>query len=443
MDYQNRLRYINSFIPKTNLKKFPGEYGLKRVKLMLEKVGNPQEKVKVIHIAGTSGKGSTSTILAALLQAHGFRVGLHVKPHLYDMRERFQINNMLITEDEFVTYADTFFGFMDEVNAAGYGQMTYYEVVISFAYYVFFQKQVDYAVVETGLGGTYDGSNVVSNPAKVSVLTSIGFDHMEVLGNTIEEIASQKAGIIQKGNVVFSLYQSEVINAVIENCTKNVKAQLYFVKEGKDFSKEPFSFTHNKGKLQDLRLNLLGDFQRINAAMALKTLWYLAERDSFSLSEEKIRDVFASISIPGRFDRITYKGKTIILDGAHNVQKMEAFLEGLQSEYGQRKFHFLVSFKEGKEIREMVKRIVPVAQSITLTNFFDDTIDFISRSIDPSQLADIVRSEGLQDVTVVDNSEQNMEKIIEETKDILVITGSFYLLSDIYKLLRRIQAGKV
>ncbi len=426
------------------MEKFPGEYGLKRVKLMLEKLGNPQEKVKVIHIAGTSGKGSTATIVAALLQAHGYKVGLHVKPHLYDIRERFQINSQLITETEFVKNADTFFSFMESVNNAGYGKMTYYEVVVSFAYYIFYQKKVDYAVVETGLGGTYDGSNVVSNQSKVCVITSIGFDHTEVLGNTIKEIASQKAGIIHRGNMVFSLSQTPEINTVMKERAASVGAAVQFVTEGKDFTKEPFSFTNNSITLQSIHLNLLGDFQRVNTAMALTAVCYVSVRDSFQLSEEKIRQTLTTISIPGRFDKISFKGKTLLLDGAHNVQKVEAFLKSLKKEYGSGTFSFLLSFKEGKDVKEMVKQIVPFAKKIVLTDFYDSTIDFVSTSVDLQLLAELIRNEGFEDITIVSHSSDSIEKIIDNTEDeLLVVTGSFYLISNIYKSLRRIQSGKI
>lgn len=443
MDFKNRLHYIYSFIPKTNMKKFPGEFGIIRVKMLLSKLDNPQEKIKVIHIAGTSGKGSTATITAKLLQSHGQKVGLHVKPHMYDIRERFQINGTIISEQLFTKYCDVFFPIVEEISKGEYGKLTYFEVLISLAYYIFYKENVDYAVIETGVGGLYDGSNVIDNPKKLAVITSIGFDHTAILGNTLQEIAAQKAGIIQKNNNVIVLKQDSLVNKVIEKKAEQVSATIKYVEKNKDFVVKDSTIQGSifdylgSPQLLNLELSLLGEYQVENAAIAITSFLHVLSRDGIQIDEKAIRTALISLTIPGRFDTQQVQGKKIILDGAHNPQKMHAFLSNLQHYNKNNKWTFLISFKEGKDIEEMLKMIVPVAKKIIITDFFNDEVDFISISEKPEFIAKLIEKEGFNNIEIIHNIAKNFNSIISSIKDdSLVITGSLYLLSDVYQKLR-------
>lgn len=411
---------------------FPGEYGLKRVKLMLKQVGNPQEKINIIHIAGTSGKGSTSIIISNILMAHGLKVGLHVKPHMYDLRERFQVNNEMISEELFEKYCDTLFRHIEEVNSAGFGKMTYYEVLISLAFLIFAGEKVECAVIETGVGGTLDGSNVVENPDKICVITSIGFDHTAILGKTIDKIAAHKAGIIQQGNSVFALEQEPIVNEIIQKRATEKEAKLTFVDK------------KNINTLKGMEISLLGTYQVENAALAIAASSAFLKKYKMPFETKIVESVLKILSIPGRFDRINMKGKTIILDGAHNVQKMQAFLSSLKTYYPNRKFTFLLGFKEGKDISSMIKQIVPLAKKMYLTDFFNNQTDFVSISTNLDSLSTIVKNQGFTNFQVIYNAASVLDEIIEELDDdILIITGSLYLLSDMYKKLRALKAIKV
>ncbi len=197
-NYSQILSYLYGFIPDRYSLKFSGQAGIERTKYLLQLLDNPQEKIKVIHIAGTSGKGSTAYLISKLLQHHGFKVGLQVSPHLIDIRERFQINNQLIPEELFVRTFQEIKPTIEKAKNSHWGKLTFFEILVSFAFYFFWKNKVDYAVMETGLGGLYDGTNVVENKNKLVVLTKIGLDHQWILGSTYEKIASQKAGIIKK-----------------------------------------------------------------------------------------------------------------------------------------------------------------------------------------------------------------------------------------------------
>ncbi len=224
-------KYLFTHIPTVSPQKFPGELGLKRAKYLLQLIGNPQEKLRVIHVAGTSGKGSVCFYISRLLQASGFKVGLHISPHLVNVRERCQINNKLIDEKTFYQSLNKIVPYVDQVTQSKYGKPTYFEILVALVFSIFSQQKVDYAVIETGLGGLLDGTNVVSRKDKLCVLTKIGFDHMAILGNTLTQIARQKAGIIQKNNPVISIDQQTSVKKVIEKKARTTSSQLLFIKK--------------------------------------------------------------------------------------------------------------------------------------------------------------------------------------------------------------------
>ncbi|MDO9028430.1 MAG: Mur ligase family protein, partial [Candidatus Roizmanbacteria bacterium] len=357
--FKQAEEFLSSHIPKQIQQRFPGEIGLNRTKYFLKLLGDPQNKLKVIHIAGTSGKGSTCYLISSLLKAHGFKVGFHQSPHLTDVRERFQINNQIISKEEFIFYLNKIIPIINMVGKTFHGSLTYFEILVGLAYLIFLDKKVDYAVMETGLGGWYDATNVVERPDKLAVLTKIGLDHTNILGKTIKEIALQKAMIINNKSQVISINQLPSAKKVIEEVVRKKQAKVIFV-------------TKN-----NFKLNLIGEYQKENASLALESLRFLGKRDRFLINQEKIKKVFATAHFPGRFDvkkaclpAGRSKEKTVVFDGAHNPQKMLAFINALIKEYPDKKFNFLLAFKSGKDYKKILKIITPWADSITLTSFF-------------------------------------------------------------------------
>jgi dihydrofolate synthase/folylpolyglutamate synthase len=308
--------YLFSFLPKEVQYKFPGDFGLKRTKYLLSLLDSPQEKIKVVHIAGTSGKGSTAFYLSKLLHSHGKKVGLHLSPHLVDIRERFQINNNLISEQTFCEYLNELQPALQKIEHSSFGKPTYFEVTVALAYYTFWKEQVDYAVIETGLGGLYDGTNVVDNPSKVAVITRIGHDHMEVLGKTLAKIAFQKAGIIHPGNAVITIKQHKNALSVIQKRAKAMQSKLIIA--------------HH---LSGVQLQTTALYQLENASLSFATLAFLSKRDGFAISKENVRTVLEKSQFSGRMETITYKKRKVVLDGAHNPQKMSAFLKSLKKQF--------------------------------------------------------------------------------------------------------------
>jgi len=455
--YEQALEYLYSFIPqRRNL--HTGEKGILRTKYLLSLIGNPQEKLRVIHVAGTSGKGSTAFLINRLMSTHGFKVGFQISPHLIDLRERFQvytersrsINNELISKELFVKRLNEIISSIEKARKTEWGKLTFFEIGVCLAFYIFYKENVDYAVMETGLGGLYDGTNVVENPKKVAVITKIGFDHQSVLGYTLSDIASQKAGIIQTGNIVITVQQKLPVMKIFYSRCRKMKSEIFTVKKGKNFrtmyvtkTGTTFNWSYKNSSLSILRLGLIGEHQVENASIALATLYELSKRDRFKFSEEKTRSSLKDAQFPGRCEIYSTKYKDVIIDGAHNPQKMKAFIGTLKKLYPNQKFDFMISFSEGKNqlstLRGILKQIVPIAQKIYLTNFILDTQgDMVHSSIKSERIIKVLKELKFPRYEIIESTKKNVEKIIKEKSNPLVITGSLYLIGSLYKDIKHV-----
>ncbi|MFA5770177.1 MAG: Mur ligase family protein [Patescibacteria group bacterium] len=433
--------YLNGFISKGFKYIFQGEIGLERVKDFLKLLGNPQEKLKIIHVAGTSGKGSTCYLISFLLKSHGFKVGLHQSPHLTDVRERFQINNQIISKKEFIFYLNKIIPIIDEACLVS-TKLSYFEILVGLAFYIFAEKKVDYAVIETGLGGLYDATNTISRSDKLSVLTKIGLDHMNVLGKIIEKIAYQKAMIINKNSQAISIKQDPKAEKVIKEIAEEKKAKIMFVDVGNAYMRSVRRGRFYADPNIFERFNLIGDYQKENANLALAAVNYLSQRDGFEVDKEKVGVVFQTAYFPGRFDVKKIKNKTVIFDGAHNPQKMEAFISSLIKKYPDKKFNFLLAFKKGKDYKEMLKIIISCAivHKIIITSFLTENQDMINSSEDPivvgnAYMRSVRGGRFYADPIIIPNLKNAWETILQEDEPI-VVTGSLYLVGEVFRLIK-------
>lgn len=396
-----------------------GNYRLVRIKKLMHFLGDPQEKIKTIHIAGTSGKTSTSYYVAALLHSAGYKTGLTVSPHVNKISERAQIDFFPLDDGE---YCDLLGKFLDIIKPTGI-KPSKFELLIAFAYWVFEKKSVDYAVVEVGLGGLLDGTNVIKNPQKICVITDIGIDHTKLLGNTISEIAAQKAGIIQKNNSVFMYRQSPQVMKQVKNACLNNKADLILA--------------NNHYASQQI-LSGMPHFQKRNLNLAVEAVNYAIARDfNKKLSINDIENA-KLITIPGRMEVKTYQGKTIILDGSHNVQKISNLVKSVEQNYGDRQIALMVSFgnSEKQNIQNKFNLLKMVSDKIILTKF-DEGQDEIRLSIPPDKLKKYAQKSGFNNII----TEPDYEKAFQLLNDLLdknkigLITGSFYLAAVISRLI--------
>ncbi len=383
---------------------------LKRMKPLMDKLGNPEDKLKIIHIAGTSGKTSTAYFIAALLKSAGKRVGLTISPHISSVTERVQIDLSPISDSKFCSELGEFLDAIEIVEP----RPTYFELLVAFAYWYFAKAGVDYAVIETGLGGSFDATNIAGKSDKICVITDIGLDHMKVLGQSITEIAGQKAGIIHHGNQVFMNRQSPAVMNVFKSQTQKQKATLNVL-----------SNIHSSREVKEL--DSIPAYQQRNWRLAKNVYDFVAKRHSLpTLNPEQIKQALM-VSIPARMETIRWHGKTVFLDGAHNQQKMKAFVDSFQQLYPDKKADILLALKTDKEYQAVLPLLRPICNRLIITGF-DTSQDLYIKSIAPQTLATAAKQIGFDEIVVEKNAHKALEHILNGSNDTVVITGSFYLL---------------
>ena len=290
---------------------------LERVWPLMELLGNPQDHLRVVHIAGTSGKTSTAYYLSALLAAAGQKVGLTVSPHVDSVTERVQINGQPLPEAEFCRELGDFLDIAQKLDQPP----SYFELLYAFALWIFSKRGVDYAVVETGMGGLHDATNVTTRADKLCVITDIGFDHTHILGATLPDIAAQKIGIVHEQNQVLMYEQAEEVMEVVRQWISQHHASLELVNE-----RAEEQACHDD-------LITMADYQRRNWLLAHKTYEYLVKRDSLRQLTRQALQKTQALQVPARMDIRQVSGKTLVMDGAHNAQKMAAFVGSFQHLY--------------------------------------------------------------------------------------------------------------
>ncbi len=385
------------------------EYKLDRMRQLMALFGNPQESLRIIHIAGTSGKTSTAYFVRGMLEAAGQRTGLTVSPHIVAINERVQIGGVPLPEAQFLHYANRFFALVAKSDL----KPTYFELLIALAYWVFAQEKVDYAVVETGLGGLLDGTNVVARPDKVCVITDIGLDHTEVLGETVQEIAVQKAGIIQRQNVVFVQQQDNTILDIIKKTADRQHADYHVVYDTKMVAGLP-------------------PFQRRNWAIAVAAMAFLQARDTLPELTPEQRQAATRQTPSGRFEQFTINGKQVILDGAHNPQKLLALRDAL-AEIGVTSAAVLANFTEAPtaKIVAALDVLQPITTHLIIPEFHASQDIKGRRSLKPEALAALARQQGILSIEECANVTEALQLLLKRPEDTLLITGSLYLVSAI------------
>lgn len=373
MNYQEALAYIYSFTDyeKTPVPHAAANYDLRRMDELLAFFDNPHLRTKSVHVTGTKGKGSTAAMIASVLTAAGYKTGLYTSPHLLTLQERIRIGNELISEEELVGVVGKLQPAVVEVNRrATYGKLTTFEVLTAMAFIYFAEKAVDFQVLEVGMGGKYDATNVIRNP-EVCVLTSISYDHMEVLGNTLAEIAGEKSGIIKPGCVVVSAPQQHEAGEVIKSQCSQKKAKLIQVGTDIKWRAAHRDINHQtvvvSGRLgsYEFAIPLLGEHQLINAATALASLEVLTER-GFNITLNSIIKGMANLSWPGRF-QIVRQHPAVILDGAHNADSALKLRQTLEQCFNNQKAVFIIGASSDKDINGIAEALASVANKVIAT----------------------------------------------------------------------------
>jgi dihydrofolate synthase/folylpolyglutamate synthase len=281
---------------------------------------------------------------------------------------------------------------------------------------------VDYVVAETGLGGLLDGTNIVQNSTKICVITDIGLDHTHILGDTLVKIAAQKAGIMHAGNQTFVYRQTPEVDEVLRNYARKQAATLHTWEQA-DLAR----------RFGPPGLNKLPLFQQRNWLLARAACDYVAQRDGWQFDHNQVAATL-SVQVPGRMDEWRVHGKTVVMDGAHNQQKMQAFIASFQQKYPGGKVPILLTLKEGKEYQDILPQLRSIGSRLIITTY-DLLQDLPARSMDPEKLAATAREYGFEDVKVLPDARQAVRALLDQPEELVVITGSFYLLSCVRPLI--------
>lgn len=395
--------------------------GLERIAELLELLGNPQENLRFVHVAGTNGKGSTSAFIAQILQESGYNVGLFTSPYLIKFEERIQVNRQVIPYSDLVEVTLEVRDAAQKMSDAP----TEFELMTAVAFLYFKKQQCDVVVAEVGLGGRLDSTNVITT-VEASVITPIAFDHCAILGNTLGEIAFEKAGIIKRNVPVVSAPQKPEARKVIEKVASEKESTLFFADLPISGDNDSFSY----GSEKDLSISLLGRYQRINASVALVCAKELKRR-GWKIESASIRKALKKTQWPGRFERICEKPEMII-DGAHNKQGIDSLVETLKYRYSERPIVFLVGILADKNHEEMLQAIAPLGETFVTIPVGNPRA--LSSDALAQELREIVQEEGLSpDIYSAQTVEEGVSQAFSciSENGIICACGSLYSISDI------------
>ena len=340
--------------------------GLDTIRALLRRMGNPERDLPVIHVAGTNGKGSVVAYLCSILTAQGYRVGRFTSPDLVSFTERININGGNIPEIAVARLMESIAAHAKEMELAGEGFPTVFEISTAMAFQYFKERCCNLVVLEVGLGGRLDATNEVQNPL-VSVITSIGMDHMELLGDTLAKIAWEKAGIIKEGCSVVTAPQPPEALRVIEQVCREKHAELFPVRKEllQPLSWDSNGQNFNYGRFQDLHISMLGEHQMVNAALAINAVQIMGSRVPIRL--KAIQKGLSDTNWPGRLEVLS-RDPLALVDGAHNPQGVTSLVQGLSRHFPGRKFRFVVGVLTDKNYQDMFDQVFHLAQSfVTVT----------------------------------------------------------------------------
>ncbi|MGW6299849.1 bifunctional folylpolyglutamate synthase/dihydrofolate synthase [Peribacillus butanolivorans] len=414
------MKEINHFFEQRQVQ-LGMNFGLSRMETLLTKLGNPQEGLKYIHIAGSNGKGSTLHYIKEILLAEGIRVATFTSPYLIRMNEQLKINTDEISDNDFVAAFQELWPIVQEMDSAGNGP-TQFEILTAMAFSYFSKKEVDLVLMETGLGGRLDTTNVIQ--PLLSIITSISLEHTNILGNTLAEIASEKAGIIKSGAPIISGVTAEEPAKVIEE--KAASADVPYYQLGRDFyvkdvkqsiHGQSFSILLDNRSIRNIDLQMLGRHQIDNAALAVAAVMLVIE----GIDEKSIRKGIGEAKWKGRFEKISDE-PLVIIDGAHNPAGIEVLIETLKTHYPDYTYRFIFSSFRDKDYSQMLHMLEKEAIEIIITEFNHE------RAADAEKL---YKQCSHENKSIDKDWQAAIRKGRQKTgeKEILVITGSLYFLS--------------
>ncbi|SHJ91235.1 dihydrofolate synthase / folylpolyglutamate synthase [Hathewaya proteolytica DSM 3090] len=428
MDITQAMNYIEKM---SSLGSVPG---LEMTMELCRRLGSPQEQLKFVHIAGTNGKGSTMTYLSSILQKHGMRVGRYSSPAVFSYFEKFQINGININESTFLIILEKVKEAAESMACEGLGHPTVFEMETALAFLYFKEEHCDIVLLETGMGGTLDATNIVKNTL-VAVIAKVSMDHMDFLGNTIEKIAENKAGIIKKGCHVVSAAQSVEAEKVITKKAQQEKCKISYVANKKitlykcELNKQVFSYD----SYSKLEISMNGTFQLENAALSLEICKALKD-EGINISEQSIRYGLLDAKWPGRFSLIS-KNPTFIVDGAHNEDASVKLAQSIDKYFKGKKVIYIMGILKDKEVEKIVQNTVRYADIIITVTPPNNL-----RALDGHELQKIV-SKYHKQVIVAESVEKavSMSYHMAEDDGVIIAFGSLSYLGALTEIVENIR----
>ena len=433
MTYPEALDYLNSFVnyEQKNKYDYAKSFRLKRMRKLTRLLGNPHKDIKSIHIAGSKGKGSTSAIVHSILKAAGYKTGLYTSPHLVSFRERIRVNDELISEDDLSRLLENVKSVIDTMKD---DMPSFFEVYTAVAYMYFKEKEVDFAVYEVGLGGRLDATNVIK--PLVSAITPISYEHTDKLGDTLGQIAAEKAGIIKEDSICVSAPQEkEALEAIAAACELRA-AKLVLV--GRDLSFEGVSADHERqifnvrGLLNEylkLETSLLGEHQLVNAATAIG----IAEVLSFygaDIPSGAIREGLAAARWAGRLEVVS-KEPLVVFDGAHNRASANALARAIRRIFRYRKLILVLGVSKDKDIKGILDELLPLADSVILTKS-----NVPDRALAPGVIQGLIKD---KDMSITQDVENAVRTACSKAyhQDLILITGSLFVVGEARRIFEK------
>ena len=438
MDFQTAVDYVLSFADYERLSRSAVVFDLCRIEALLKRIGNPHLTAKSVHVAGTKGKGSTSAMVASVLTASGYRTGLYTSPHLHTIRERIKVDGRLISEGEFAALVEGLKPDIEHINRFGaLGELTTFEILTALAFVYFNERAVDFQVLETGLGGRLDATNVVK--PEVCVVTSISLDHTEVLGETIAQIAAEKAGIIKLGSKVVCAPQKAEAATVIEKVCRDRGASLIKIGEEITWRKTKINESgqsfHLKGTRDeyDLTIPLLGEHQLENAAAAVAAL-EIARDQAPGISAKSIATGLSQVYWPGRL-QVLQRSPLFIVDGAHNADSASRLREALKQYFEFDDVILIVGTSQEKDISGIVAELSSLTSHVIVTRSAHPRAattatlvsEFSKWDVDPEATEDIA-------------SAVSLALTKAKPGDLVCATGSLFVVSEVMEHFRAAAA---
>ncbi|MBR4949703.1 MAG: bifunctional folylpolyglutamate synthase/dihydrofolate synthase [Clostridia bacterium] len=423
MSYKETLELIHS------KKTFSQKPGLHRIGALLSMLQNPQDKLKVIHIAGTNGKGSTCSMCSEILKEAGYKVGKFISPYLYDFRERISINGENISEKRLEELTLRVL----EIDKTLEERTNEFEFITALAYLYFYEEKVDVAIMEVGLGGRFDATNIIKSP-QVSILASISLDHTGILGDRVSQIAYEKAGIIKENvpTICYALQNPEA-REVIEKCCHEKNSSLIIPSPSVEVLKSDINGTSFRYKDKEFFINMLLDHQIYNALSVIECCYYLRDEKGFDISDDDIKKGLENTFFPARFE-IFSKEPPIIIDGSHNVEGLTSLSNGIQKYFKDKNIILLLSMVKDKDYIEGLKIMDKIAHKAVITE-----IENNPRAEKAEKLAENLSCPHIIEKDNKKAVELSLSLTEKDKNAVLIICGSLYLAGDMTKILRQIK----